>query len=189
MQCNLRGKIANVTPLTLDKTLTLEGASADAKAVGEAIQRSEKRATDALNTHNEDAKNPHNVTAEQVGLGNVNNTSDMDKPVSTAQAEAIKAVSDKADTKAETHTFPGTFLSGDWGEEAPYTQTITVEGLLADDKPMVDIDLSEAGDPLAVIEAWGLVHRCTVAADNTVTAYCYQDAPATDIPVVFKVVR
>ena len=29
-------------------------------------------------------------TAEQIGLGNVDNTSDMDKPVSTAQAEAIE---------------------------------------------------------------------------------------------------
>lgn len=35
--------------------------------------------------------NPHGVTAEQVGLGNVDNTADKDKPVSTAQAAAITA--------------------------------------------------------------------------------------------------
>jgi len=35
--------------------------------------------------------NPHGVTAAQVGLGNVNNTSDANKPVSTAQAAAIAA--------------------------------------------------------------------------------------------------
>lgn len=33
--------------------------------------------------------NPHGVTADQVGLGNVNNTSDAAKPVSTAQQAAI----------------------------------------------------------------------------------------------------
>lgn len=33
--------------------------------------------------------NPHNVTATDVGLGNVNNTSDADKPVSTAQQTAL----------------------------------------------------------------------------------------------------
>lgn len=33
--------------------------------------------------------NPHNVTKTQVGLGNCDNTSDEDKPVSTAQASAI----------------------------------------------------------------------------------------------------
>ena len=35
------------------------------------------------------AINPHGISASTVGLGNVNNTSDADKPVSTAQATAI----------------------------------------------------------------------------------------------------
>lgn len=36
--------------------------------------------------------NPHNVTKTQVGLGNADNTSDADKPVSIAQAAAILVV-------------------------------------------------------------------------------------------------
>lgn len=44
--------------------------------------------------------NPHNVTKAQVGLGNVDNISDADKPVSTAQAEAI-ADAKKAGTDAQ----------------------------------------------------------------------------------------
>lgn len=44
----------------------------------------------ALAGHVADTNNPHQTTKEQVGLGNVDNTSDADKPISTAtQAELI----------------------------------------------------------------------------------------------------
>lgn len=39
--------------------------------------------------HIADANNPHKVTKSQLGLGNVDNTSDVNKPVSTAQQTAI----------------------------------------------------------------------------------------------------
>lgn len=39
--------------------------------------------------------NPHGTTKSDVGLGNVDNTSDANKPVSTAQAAAIKVVQDE----------------------------------------------------------------------------------------------
>jgi hypothetical protein len=54
---------------------------------------------EALTTHIGDKENPHEVTKAQVGLGNVDNTADADKPVSTAQAEAI-ADAKKAGTDA-----------------------------------------------------------------------------------------
>ena len=49
----------------------------------------------ALITHTSNQENPHNVTAEQIGLGNVDNTSDLDKPISNAtQAELNKKAND-----------------------------------------------------------------------------------------------
>lgn len=48
-----------------------------------------------LNTHTSDTNNPHGVTKEQIGLGNVDNTSDMDKPVSTATQEALDSKAPK----------------------------------------------------------------------------------------------
>lgn len=42
-------------------------------------------------TEHLDAENPHHVTKEEVGLGNVDNTSDSVKPVSAAQQDAIDA--------------------------------------------------------------------------------------------------
>ena len=42
-----------------------------------------------LNNHVNNKSNPHGVTKSQVGLGNVDNTSDMNKPVSNDQQNAI----------------------------------------------------------------------------------------------------
>lgn len=47
------------------------------------------QAGEVLNTHIYDYNNPHKVTKEQLGLGNVDNTSDLDKPISTATQTAL----------------------------------------------------------------------------------------------------
>ena len=57
-----------------------------------------------LSAHIQDYSNPHRVTAAQLGLGNVNNTSDLDKPISTATQEALDKIT-------ETITSTGTDLS------------------------------------------------------------------------------
>ena len=94
-----------------------------------------------------------------------------------------------ANTKAVTRTYKGTLLSSGWSQGVPFVQEITVDGVLSTDYPFVDIDLSDVADAAAVIEAWTLVGRCTVSANNTVIAYCYEEKPVVDIPIVFKVVR
>ena len=50
-----------------------------------------------LTAHTGNTDNPHSVTATQVGLGNVDNTSDADKPVSTATQTALNLKADDAD--------------------------------------------------------------------------------------------
>lgn len=42
-----------------------------------------------LTTHIDNKQNPHNVTKTQLGLGNVDNTADVNKPLSTAQKNYI----------------------------------------------------------------------------------------------------
>ncbi|MDO9252633.1 MAG: hypothetical protein Q7U48_13920 [Hydrogenophaga sp.] len=49
-----------------------------------------------LDDHAGNTANPHSVTKTQVGLGNADNTSDVDKPVSTAQQTAIDGRVSKA---------------------------------------------------------------------------------------------
>lgn len=43
----------------------------------------------ALQNHTSDLNNPHNVTKAQIGLGNVDNTSDLNKPISIAVQAAL----------------------------------------------------------------------------------------------------
>ena len=69
----------------------------------DSIDRTLGDTSNKINTHTDNKSNPHNVTATQIGLGNVNNTSDANKPVSTAQQAALDLKADKSDTytKAE----------------------------------------------------------------------------------------
>ena len=51
-----------------------------------------------VDTHKIDYNNPHNVTKSQVGLGNVDNTSDINKPISVAQQTAFDNLQSELDT-------------------------------------------------------------------------------------------
>lgn len=87
-----KGEINRVEKLISDETATRAQADTTVNA--------------KVDSHIGNKSNPHGVTKAQVGLGNVNNTSDADKPVSTAQATAIadaKAAGTNAQTNLTTH--------------------------------------------------------------------------------------
>lgn len=81
-----------------------------------------------VNNHIANKSNPHTVTKTQVGLGNVNNTSDADKPVSTAQATAI------ADAKAAGTTAQTSINSHAGRKNNPHTVTRAQLGLATTDQ-------------------------------------------------------
>lgn len=58
--------------------------------------------TTTVNSHINNKSNPHSVTKSQVGLGNVDNTSDTNKPVSTAQQTAIANAKSELQTSINT---------------------------------------------------------------------------------------
>lgn len=90
---NRKGEINRVEKLISDETATRAQADTNVNA--------------KVDSHIANKSNPHGVTKAQVGLGNVNNTSDADKPVSTAQATAIadaKAAGTNAQANLNTHT-------------------------------------------------------------------------------------
>lgn len=87
-----KGEITRVEKLITDEAATRAQADIDVN--------------EKVDLHIANKSNPHGVTKAQVGLDNVNNTSDADKPVSTAQATAIadaKAAGTNAQTNLTTH--------------------------------------------------------------------------------------
>ena len=64
------------------------------------VDLSSKGVKDSLDAHIADKVNPHEVTKAQVGLGNVDNTADVDKPVSNAVSSAIITATTDMATKA-----------------------------------------------------------------------------------------
>ena len=72
-------------------------------AQSEAISAAKAEVTKSINDHIADVRNPHQVTKEQVGLGNVDNTSDLNKPVSNATREALSALSDSVTQIVNAH--------------------------------------------------------------------------------------
>lgn len=87
-----KGEITRIEKLITDEATTRAQADIDVN--------------EKVDLHIANKSNPHGVTKAQVGLANVNNTSDADKPVSTAQATAIadaKAAGTNAQTNLTTH--------------------------------------------------------------------------------------
>lgn len=97
----------------------------------------------------------------------------------------VEALNCGALTVHENLTIPA---SG-WSSAAPYTQTVSVAGISADDTPHVSPVYSETlATALAQKEAWGMVSRAKTAA-NAITFYCFEDRPTTNIPVQIEVNR
>ena len=94
-----------------------------------------------LTAHTSNKSNPHNVTKSQIGLGNVDNTSDLNKPISTAAQTELNKKLDKPTTN-NTNQF---VILGD-GSTAPksdFGKVDTVNNLAPDVNRNINIGLKE----------------------------------------------
>lgn len=96
-------ELVDGAPEAMDTLKELADAIAQNSDIMSALQSAiGNKANEAeLSGHISDTSNPHNVTKEQLGLENVDNTSDIDKPISTAIQEALDG---KAPTKHSSTT-------------------------------------------------------------------------------------
>lgn len=169
---SIRGGITSIKALVVDATLTIAGAAADAKVVGGLSK--------LLSEHVAAVENPHSVTKSQIGLGDVDNTSDEEKPVSTAQAEAIKdakqaGVDAMAEAKrkvAKTNAMVSLPESG-WSGD---TQTVTVRGVTVNNSIVVGA-APESYNVYAVANV-----RCTAQGSDFLTFQC-DDVPPEALTV------
>lgn len=84
----LNQKADNSTVETLSETVTNNYNTLDGK----------------IDTHIADKTNPHEVTKAQIGLGNVDNTSDLNKPISTATQTALNGKQNTINDLSEIRT-------------------------------------------------------------------------------------
>lgn len=125
-------------------------------------------ATDAANTvapfttHLTDTNNPHSVTKSQVGLGNVDNTSDVNKPISTATQTALNGKANNATT-----------LSG-YGITDAYTKT-EVNTLAGNyyTKSAADTLLSGKANNATTLSGYGITDAYTKTEVNTLAGNYY----------------
>lgn len=89
------------------------------------------------------------------------------------------------------HSTPTATLSATWtGDSAPYTQTVTVTGIKADDCPhIIPIYSSTVATAITEKEAWGMVSKAEVTAANAITFTCFEDKPTVPINLQIEVNR
>lgn len=134
-----------------------------------AVLSSEQYASyDDLQDHIADANNPHKVTKAQVGLGSVDDTSDMNKPVSTAQQTAINACKVKRDSV--------TLPTASWSN---LSQTVTISGITVNSKVDIQMDATSLG----VLIDSGTSAIWMENNNGTITAKVLGDKPNADMTV------
>ena len=113
----LSAKLDSATATSTYATITSVDAKADADNVytkdevdtelGKKLDTTTATSTYAtqtsLTSHTSNTENPHSVTKAQVGLGNVDNTSDANKPISTATQAALNLKANSADVYNKSH--------------------------------------------------------------------------------------
>lgn len=75
-----------------------------------------------------------------------------------------------------------------WSGTAPYTQTVSVAGVTAEDAPVIGILIAEgttAANVKLQNKAWACVDRAVTGAE-TITFYCYNKKPGNDFTVNVK---
>jgi hypothetical protein len=133
--------------------------------------------------------------AKATDLGNKTDKTYVDGQISTVNT----LIAAKADTtyvntelgkKATSKNFTATIPTTGWSSSAPYTNTITVSGMLASDSnfPVSPVYSTDKATRTAQAEAWGKVSMIAAGA-NLITVTCDEEIPATAIPIQITVVR
>lgn len=77
----------------------------------------------------------------------------------------------------------------DTSGNAPFTQTVNIQGILATDTPIIDVVLSQITETAkSQLEAFSCLSKIETT-DGSITATCLDTKPTIDIPIKLKVIR
>lgn len=107
-------------------------------------------------------------------------------------SKPTKAQGEKGDTgtvevNADCAVLYATFLADSWSSEAPYTQTVAVEGITENHVPIVDISYSE-DTSLWEEEEKNYFYLTKIETNNgTITAICLKNKPENNFSIKLKI--
>lgn len=107
----------------------------------------------------------------------------------TTQAASCAFVNTALSRKAENKEYTATITTTWIGSTAPFTQDISIPGILATDNPIVDVGLSTTlATALLQEKEWGYISKITTGTDK-ITVTCNKKKPTVAIPIRVKVVK
>lgn len=122
--------------------------------------------------HITNTSNPHNVTKSQIGLSNVDNTSDINKPVSTAQATAINLKEDSINKSNLTTDSASSIKFPVWSAIVSYFDINRIKTILG----ITTLSGSNTGDQTSIVGITGTKAQFNTAVTDGDIQYV-GDAP------------
>ncbi len=95
--------LTKVVTAVADNLVTEDGEAALSAKQGTILSKLIKVVQDVIDAHTKNKSNPHGTTAVQLNLGNVDNTADLDKPLSNAMIAALNLKAPLADLLAHVN--------------------------------------------------------------------------------------
>lgn len=109
--------------------------------------------------------------------------------ISTPTSNTDCANKSYVDTKATVHSYTAS-LSTTWtGTSAPYTQSISISGILSTDKPHITPVYSTT-NATAILEkkAWNCISKAVTSAGK-ITFTCFEEKPTQELSLQIEVIR
>jgi hypothetical protein len=139
-----------------------------------AIADAKKAGTDAQTA----ANNAHTAA---------NNAQNSANSAMTAAGNALTEAKNYTDSKHMTAEV--TLPASGWSASTPYTQKLTVSGLLSTDQPHISpVYSTTLATAISQKESWAMVCKA-VTASGSITFTCFEDKPTVNIPIQLEVNR
>ena len=114
-------------------------------------------------------------------------TIDGDRGANPTKAQGEKGETGTVEVNADCAVLYATFLVDNWTDTAPYSQTVTVEGITENHVPIVDISYSE-DTSLWEDEEKNYSYLTKVETNNnTITAICLKNRPENNFSIKLKI--